>query len=221
MERINEISALMFKDFPDCVNALQLQQMLGIKRTKTYELLKNGTIKSITLPDSFVGDTTINEWGVFPSIEYLYLPQNVNSFKKSAYYNVKNIEVSKENQYFQSINNEYILSKDGTELYWVKSDLTEVNLPESVETIKEHALMYSKAEVVELPETVKKLENNIIVYSSTRKLIIQSKISEIASSALNTANNLTEVVIHKKNDGTLTGSPWGCVYGDKAIIWDD
>lgn len=49
MERINEISALMFKDFPDCVNALQLQQMLGIKRTKTYELLKNGTIKSIKI----------------------------------------------------------------------------------------------------------------------------------------------------------------------------
>ena len=193
----------------------------GVKNIKRGALLNNGTIKAITLPDSFVGDTTINEWGVFPSIEYLYLPQNVNSFKKSAYHNVKNIEVSKENPYFQSINNEYILSKDGTELYWVKSDLTEVNIPESVETIKEHALMYSKAEVVELPETVKKLENNIIVYSSTRKLIIQSKISEIASSALNAANNLTEVVIHKKNDGTLTGSPWGCVYGDKAIIWDD
>ena len=193
----------------------------GVKNIKRGALLNNGTIKAITLPDSFVGDTTINEWGVFPSIEYLYLPQNVNSFKKSAYHNVKNIEVSKENPYFQSINNEYILSKDGTELYWVKSDLTEVNIPESVETIKEYALMYSKAEVVELPETVKKLENNIIVYSSTRKLIIQSKISEIASSALNAANNLTEVVIHKKNDGTLTGSPWGCVYGDKAIIWDD
>ena len=193
----------------------------GVKNIIRGALSNDGTIKSITLPDSFVGDTTINDWGVFPSIEYLYLPKNVNSFKTTMYCNVKNIEVSKENPYFQSINNEYILSKDGTELYWVKSDLTEVNIPESVETIKEYALMNSKAEVVELPETVKKLENNIIVSSSTRKLIIQSKISEIASSALNTANNLTEAVIHKKNDGTLTGSPWGCVYGDKAIIWDN
>ena len=193
----------------------------GVKNIIRGALSNNGTIKAITLPDSFVGDTTINDWGVFPSIEYLYLPQNVNSFKKSAYLNVKNIEVSKENPYFQSINNEYILSKDGTELYWVKSDLTEVNIPESVETIKEYALMYSKAEVVELPETVKKLENNIIVSSSTRKLIIQSKISEIASGAFANVNNLSEVVIHKKNDGTLTGSPWGCGYGDKAIIWDN
>ena len=193
----------------------------GVKNIVRGALSNNGTIKSITLPDSFVGDTTINEWGVFPSIEYLYLPQNVNSFKKSAYHNVKNIEVSKENPYFQSINNEYILSKDGTELYWVKSDLTEVNIPESVETIKEYALMYSKAEVVELPEKIKKLEGIILNYASTKKLIIQSKISEISTGAFAMANNLSEVVIHKKNDGTLTGSPWGCVYGDKAIIWDN
>ena len=191
----------------------------GVKNIIRGALLNNGTIKSITLPDSFIGD--IGGWALYPSIEYLYLPKNVNTFNKMTYLNVKNIEVSKENPYFQSINNEYILSKDGTELYWVKSDLTEVNIPESVETIKEYALMYSKAEVVELPEKVKKLENNILYSASTKKLIIQSEINEIASSALNTANNLTEVVIHKKNDGTLTGSPWGCVYGDKAIIWDD
>lgn len=49
MENMNEISNFMFKDFPDCVNAQELQQMLGIKRTKTYELLKNGTIKSIKI----------------------------------------------------------------------------------------------------------------------------------------------------------------------------
>ena len=191
----------------------------GVKNIIRGALLNNGTIKSITLPDSFIG--AIGGWELYPSIEYLYLPKNVNTFNKMTYLNVKNIEVSKENPYFQSINNEYILNKAGTELYWVKNDLTEVNIPESVETIKEYALMYSKAEVVELPEKVKKLENNILYSASTKKLIIQSEINEIASSALNTANNLTEVVIHKKNDGTLTGSPWGCVYGDKAIIWDD
>ena len=81
--------------------------------------------------------------------------------------------------------------------------------------------MYSKAEVVELPEKIKKLEGIILNYASTKKLIIQSKISEISTGAFAMANNLSEVVIHKKNDGTLTGSPWGCVYGDKAIIWDN
>ena len=190
----------------------------GVKNIK-LGALRSG-IKSITLPESYVGDTT-SGWGTFPTIEYLYLPKNVNSFNKQAYHNVKTIEVSKDNPYLQSINNEYILSKDGTELYWVKSDLTEVNIPESVETIKLYALMYVKAQEIELPKNVKKIEASILGYSSINKIIIQSQISEISASAFSDANNLSEVIIHKKNDGTLTGSPWGCVYGDKAIKWDN
>lgn len=46
---IKELNEIMFKDFPDCVDVEQLGQMLGIKRTKTYELLKNGIIKSIKI----------------------------------------------------------------------------------------------------------------------------------------------------------------------------
>ena len=46
---IKELDEIMFKDFPDCVDVEQLGQMLGIKRTKTYELLKDGTIKSIKI----------------------------------------------------------------------------------------------------------------------------------------------------------------------------
>ena len=180
--------------------------------------LQNG-IKSIKLPESFIGNDI--GYGAFPSIEYLYLPKNVSSFNKNAYYNVKTIEVSKDNPYLQSINNEYILSKDGTELYWVKRGLTEVNIPESVETIKSNALMVVKAQEIVLPKKVKKLESGILQYASTKKITIQSQVSEINTNAFSNANNLSEVIIHKKNDGTLTGSPWGCVYGDKAIKWDN
>ena len=147
--------------------------------------------------------------------------KNVNSFYKSTYFSVRTIEVSKDNPYLQSINNEYILSKDGTELYWVKSDLTEVNIPESVETIKSNALLYVKSQEIELPKKVKKIENSILQYASTKKITIESQISEISASAFSDANNLSEVIIHKKNDGTLTGSPWGCPYGDRAIKWDN
>ena len=50
-----------------------------------------------------------------------------------------------ENQYLKSLNNEYILSKDGKELYWVKSSLTEIDIPKTVENIKAQSFMYSKA----------------------------------------------------------------------------
>lgn len=46
---VKELNDIMFKDFPDCVGVEQLGQMLGIKRTKTYELLRDGTIKSIKI----------------------------------------------------------------------------------------------------------------------------------------------------------------------------
>lgn len=46
---IKELNEIMFKDFPDCVGVEQLAQMLGIKRTKTYELLRDGTIKSVKI----------------------------------------------------------------------------------------------------------------------------------------------------------------------------
>lgn len=46
---LNEISNYLYKEYPDCVNVVQLQNMLGIKRTKAYELLKNGSIKSIKI----------------------------------------------------------------------------------------------------------------------------------------------------------------------------
>ena len=191
----------------------------GVKNIKRGALLSNGTITGITLPESFVGDTTI-AYSIFPTIDYLYLPKNVNTFNKDVYINISSIEISSENPYLQSINNEYILSKDGTELYWVKNDLTEINIPESVERIKSYALRETKAEIITLPINVKAIEGQILYSSKVKKIEIQSKISEINARAFENANNLNEIIIHKKNDGTLIGSPWGCIYGDRAIIWD-
>ena len=49
MNNMKELSQIMFTNYPDCVNVKELAEMLGIKRTKTYELLKNGAIKSIKI----------------------------------------------------------------------------------------------------------------------------------------------------------------------------
>ena len=52
MEKTKELYSVMFKDYPDVVNAEQLCDMLGGLSIKTvYRLLKNGTIKSL-----FVGN---------------------------------------------------------------------------------------------------------------------------------------------------------------------
>lgn len=38
MNNMKELSQVMFTNYPDCVGVQELAQMLGIKRTKTYEL---------------------------------------------------------------------------------------------------------------------------------------------------------------------------------------
>ena len=41
-----ELCKCMFTEYPDCVGVQELMQMLGIKKTKTYEVLQSGEIKA-------------------------------------------------------------------------------------------------------------------------------------------------------------------------------
>ena len=150
----------------------------------------------------------------------MLIPKNVNTFDKQVYYRINNIEISEENPYFKSLNTEYILNKDGTELYWVKSKLVDITIPESVKIIKNYALMYSEAEIINLPQGITKLGSYILAYSKTKKIEIQSKIEEIHNSTFAAAENLSEVIIHKEKD-EISGSPWRNMFGDRAIIWDN
>ena len=72
-----------------------------------------------------------------------------------------------------------------------------------------------------IPNTVEKIGSSFNFCSSLTSIEIPSSIKEINTSCFDNATNLREIRIHKKNDGTLTGSPWGCIYGDRAIIWDE
>ena len=192
----------------------------GVENIVRGALINNGSIKTMILPDSFIGNTT-NSWGTFPTLDYLFLPEKVNAFDKNAYYRVKSIEVDKDNPYFKSINNEYILNKTGTELYWVKSDLSEINIPDTVEVIKRRAVIYQTGAIeIKLPNSVKKIEDNIMEASNINRIEIPSSIQKIGTTAFSGANCLKEVVIHKKKY-SIDGSPWGNTYGDRAIIWDE
>jgi len=48
--KVNE----MFKNYPDCISVLQLQQMLSIGRNKAYELLKSNQIKHKRLDSTYL-----------------------------------------------------------------------------------------------------------------------------------------------------------------------
>ena len=44
---LDELKKSVFTEYPDCVNVHQLQKMLGIARSKSYDLVRTGEIKSI------------------------------------------------------------------------------------------------------------------------------------------------------------------------------
>lgn len=54
--------------------------------------------------------------------------------------------------------------------------------------------------------------------SSLEKIEIPNSIEEIGTDAFTSCSNLREVIIRKEK-GSIAGSPWGCIYGDRAIKW--
>ena len=192
----------------------------GVEIIVRGALPNNGTIKTITLPESFTGDYISSYWGTFPTLDYLYLPKNVKVFYPDAYFRVNKIEVSDQNPNLKSIDDEYILSKDGSELYWVSKEKMEINMPSTVKNIKDRAFYYSKAEKIKLPENVEEIGNYILASSNIKEIEIQSKIKTISSQAFTNASNLAKVIINK-NKNEISGSPWGNPYGERAIYWKD
>ena len=73
---------------------------------------------------------------------------------------------------------------------------------------------------IQLPNKIEKINLSFNYCKGLTKIEIPSSIKEINSMCFDNANNLKEIRIHKKR-GEVTGDPWGCIYGDKAIIWDE
>ena len=52
------------------------------------------------------------------------------------------------------------------------------------------------------------------------KIEIPSSVTTIGVDCFGNIPNLKEIIIHKPK-GSISGSPWGSVYGERAIIWDN
>ena len=95
-------------------------------------------------------------------------------------------------------------------------------IPEYVKEVASSAFHnQNKMANVIIPNTVEKIGSSFNICTSLQSIEIPNSVQEISTSCFDNAINLREIIIHKKNDGTLTGSPWGCMYGDRAIIWDE
>ena len=202
-----------------CVQTGEVTLPGGIKKILGGAFKTSG-VTAIILPESF--ETTDGSWAVFPKLETLNLPKNVKQFTKQPYISVNNFTVNEDNPNLKmSEDNNYLIGKNDKTLYWVKSSLTSIEIPEEIEKINEYALggCNNAGETLNIPEGVKQLNGNGIFSNSSFKTItLPSTIESISGNAFSETKNLTSLIIHKSKD-SISGAPWRAPGGDKIITW--
>ena len=210
----------------------------GTKIIKTY-CFYNKTLSQINLPNSLesIESQALDHCN---NLKSLTLGANINSFSNMSIYGskIEKIEIDENNPNYSikkgTICNgeevEALYNKDGSIFISpIKPTGTIVTyeIPSKVDGIEVKEITGSafhnqnKMTGIKLPNTIEKIGNSFNYCTSLESIEIPSSVKEIDTSCFSNSTNLREVIIHKKNDGTLIGSPWGCMYGDRAIIWDE
>ena len=149
----------------------------------------------------------------------LTLGDNIENIDGRSFYNagIENITISSNNSNY-IVKDGAIYSKDETILIApVNRAITSFKIPSGVREIADYAFHgFLNIESVSIPNTVEKIG---ISFNNCNRLItieIPSSVTSLSNSCFSSSLNLKNIIVHNKD---LKGSPWGCVIGDKAVIW--
>ena len=195
----------------------------GIIKLGEYSF-RASNISEIKLPSSletiesqvFSGNTKLTS---------IKLGKNIKNIDPLFTYGSKITEVSiDENNENYTIYNNVLYNKDRTKLISFidnTSQTTKFEIPDGVKEIGVYAFHNCSAlKSVIIPNTVTKIGNSFQYCGNLTKIEIPSSVTEIGTGCFGNCTNLTEIIVHKKK-GEISGSPWGCIYGERAIKWDE
>ncbi len=210
----------------------------GTKIIKTSCFINKTTLSQINLPNSL---ESIESQALYScrNLKSISLGANINSFNSMSIFGsqIEKIEIDEDNPNYSirkgTICNgeevEALYNKDGSifispikpvgtiTTYEIPSKIDEVEVKE----ISNRAFHgQSKMTSMKLPNTIEKIERSFNMCNALESIEIPSSVREIDTSCFSNSTNLRKVIIHKQKDD-ISGSPWGCIYGDKAIIWDE
>ena len=195
------------------------------------------TLKTIDLPNSLESIETQAFWHC-NYITELKLGSNINNLHPLMIYysGIEKIEFIADED--GNTNQNYSIRKaicngkeadalfnyDGTEFILPLKKLGTIQtyeIPEGVKIIGNNAF-HNQNEMTDIiiPNTVEKISNSFNYCDALETIEIPSSVTELSTSCFTDSTNLREIKVHKK-EGTLEGAPWGCIYGDRAIIWDE
>lgn len=191
-----------------------------VKNIRGNAFRGNVSVQQVTLHE---GIESIGTFAFdYTNITEIYLPNSLTNFSAQAFAGGNfSVATSEDNPNYTIVDETYILSKDQKTLVAVTKNLVTYNIPNTVETIGRRAF-YAKYNCTEikLPSSVKTIEAAAFDYSTNiQKIEIPSSIESIATNAFYRCNSLTQIIIDKK-EGDISGAPWGCPYGLRAVIWN-
>ncbi len=177
--------------------------------TNARKIILNDTVKTIY---NQVFYSRINEVVIGKRVD------NINSMFAFQRYNLK-VTIDSENPNY-IMEDGVLYTKDKSVL---KTVIPAINgkfiLDDKVQRI-ENSAFYAQAYMTEIDlKNVKEIGSQVFYEcSKLTKIEIPNTIESIASSAFNSANNLGEIIINKL-ENSISGAPWGCPYGLRAIKW--
>ncbi len=228
---ISENSCLMSKDRKDLICCFSKEKEI----TLSEEIVNIGraafrtaqNLENIVLPEA-VETIGLEAFAPLSKLKTLYLGKNVKNLSpvfmaenSSGNRTMADITISPQNPNYM-INDNIIYSKDGKKIIIVLKYITgSYTVEDNVEVIGERAFANQRnlTEVI-LKNNVKEINDLAFSYSSKLKRVeIGSGIERISASAFTSSSSLSEIIIHKPKN-SIANSPFGCMFGERAITWD-
>lgn len=184
----------------------------------TSKAIKSRTAKEIILPNTL---EEIKGWGVSEvyGVTKIEIPERVKPFDARAFTDTKQFIVSDKNPYIKSVNDTMILSKDGKKLYAVAKGIDEFLIPNTVEELATNCFYYhTRLANITLPNSVKTIRTGALGYIPLKTITIPESVTTIENNAFQGCSKLESIIINKSKD-SISGSPWGCPIGARAVKW--
>ena len=188
----------------------------GLRRIGSYCFSTNTKMKTITLPSSLNSIGSQAFWKC-NELQELSLSANITNLDPLFIYQVNNVNVTidKNNKNY-TIENNIIFNKDKTKLITIIGDPEEFTVPDGVKEIGDRAFHAKNVKKVTIPETVTKIGVSFNYCGILEKIEFPSSVKEISDLCFVNSKKLKEVIINNKK-GAISGEPWGCSYGERAI----
>ena len=196
-----------------------------IERIKSNAFSLSTNLESITLPDTVI-EIESNAFSGIQKLKNVYIGKNVASISPMFCYgnfNV-NVQMDADNPYYKLENNIIydIREKDNlklvTVLYAIKG---EFRIDEKVKSIGSYAFHnQNQMTSIYIPNGVEDIEDSFNYCTKLTEINIPESVKNISVNCFNNSPNLVKIKIDKPYQ-TIEGSPWGCIYGDRAIEWKE